>query len=52
MEGEDGEAYEQWAADVLALMQLTEPPSIEWYGARFQAEICTRGCHWIPRMFP
>jgi hypothetical protein len=21
------------------------------YGARFQTEICTRGCHWIPRMF-
>jgi hypothetical protein len=20
------------------------------YGARFSAEICTRGCHWIPRM--
>jgi hypothetical protein len=22
-----------------------------WYGARFSAEIYTRGCHWIPRMF-
>jgi hypothetical protein len=21
------------------------------YGARFPAEIYTRGCHWIPRMF-
>jgi hypothetical protein len=21
------------------------------YGARFSAEIYTRGCHWIPRMF-
>jgi ankyrin repeat protein len=21
------------------------------YGARFQTEIYTRGCHWIPRMF-
>jgi hypothetical protein len=21
------------------------------YGARFQTESCTRGCHWIPRMF-
>jgi hypothetical protein len=22
-----------------------------WYGARFSTEFCTRGCHWIPRMF-
>jgi hypothetical protein len=21
------------------------------YGARFQTQFCTRGCHWIPRMF-
>jgi serine/threonine protein kinase len=21
------------------------------YGARFQTEFCTQGCHWIPRMF-
>jgi beta-glucosidase-like glycosyl hydrolase len=21
------------------------------YGARFQTECCTRGCHWIPHMF-
>jgi hypothetical protein len=21
------------------------------HGARFSAEIYTRGCHWIPRMF-
>jgi hypothetical protein len=21
-----------------------------WYGARFPAEIYTRGCYWIPRL--
>jgi hypothetical protein len=21
------------------------------YGARFQTQLCTRGCHWIPRVF-
>jgi hypothetical protein len=25
--------------------------SVYMYGARFSAEIYTRGCHWIPRMF-
>jgi hypothetical protein len=23
----------------------------EGHGARFQTEFCTRGCHWIPRLF-
>jgi hypothetical protein len=23
----------------------------EVYGARFETDFCTRGCHWIPRMF-
>jgi dynein heavy chain len=26
-------------------------PGFVWYGARFPAEIYSRGCHWIPRMF-
>jgi ATP-dependent Clp protease ATP-binding subunit ClpB len=30
-------------------MDMTEYQSK--YGARFPAEIYTRGCHWIPRMF-
>jgi vacuolar protein sorting-associated protein 13A/C len=28
-----------------------ETPAERRYGARFQTNNCTRGCHWIPRMF-
>jgi hypothetical protein len=24
---------------------------VSMYGARFSSEICTRGCHWFPRLF-
>jgi hypothetical protein len=36
-------------------MSMTGAPTatrlLRLYGARFPAEINTRGCHWIPRMF-
>jgi hypothetical protein len=35
---------------VLNFMQRSYDKST-WHGARFSAEIYTRGCHWIPRMF-
>jgi hypothetical protein len=31
------------------LNEVVKPTMV--YGARFPTEICTRGCHWIPRMF-
>jgi hypothetical protein len=37
------------AADLLSIPVQFDPPGR--YGARFSTGFCTRGCHWIPRMF-
>jgi hypothetical protein len=34
-----------------ALVEVNDGYVSGRYGARFSAEIYTRGCHWIPRMF-
>jgi serine/threonine protein kinase len=54
-----GSEFNDGGTDVLASqLALQMAMGIEYvhakecvYGARFQTEFCTRGCHWIPRMF-
>jgi hypothetical protein len=36
---------------VMGTVDRPQLHDIVWYGARFPTDICTRGCHWIPRMF-
>jgi hypothetical protein len=41
----------RWLKLILVLPGSDREIVPSWYGARFQTGFCTRGCHWIPRMF-
>jgi alpha-N-acetylglucosaminidase len=52
--------HPEWTAPRVEAYLAGVPPAKMWlldlfgdssHGARFSAEIYTRGCHWIPRMF-
>jgi hypothetical protein len=50
---QQGAAPVKWTTLLLTMAGQPDAPveECEWYGARFQTEFHTRGCHWIPRMF-
>jgi tetratricopeptide (TPR) repeat protein len=43
--------YFRKAIDVAGEDAEENESTLRTYGARFQTEFHTRGCHWIPRMF-